>query len=65
MKEEGEFVKIKTLCEMFDSDRRTMERLLSLLKESYSIEVLDWNGQKRVNIKQFRRAVLEQSVLSF
>lgn len=63
--EETEFVRVLNLCRMFDCDRKTMERLLEKLAESHEVEVICWNGQRRVNYKQFRRAVLLQSTLTF
>lgn len=63
--EETEFVRVLNLCRMFDCDRKTMERLLEKLAESHQVEIINWNGQRRVNYKQFRRAVLLQSTLTF
>ncbi len=63
--EDTEFVRVLNLCRMFDCDRKTMERLLEKLAESHTVEVINWNGQRRVNYKQFRRAVLMQSTLTF
>ncbi len=63
--EETEYIRVLNLCRLFDCDRKTMERLLDKLAESHQVEVLVWNGQRRVNYKQFRRAVLSQSVLTF
>lgn len=63
--EETEFVRVLNLCRMFDCDRKTMERLLEKLAESHQVEIINWNGQRRVNYKQFRRAVLMQSTLTF
>ena len=63
--EETEFVRVLNLCRLFDCDRKTMERLLEKLMESHQVEVISWNGQRRVNYKQFRRAVLLQSTINF
>lgn len=60
-----EYVRVLNLCRAFDCDRKTMERLLSKLQESHQIETLTWNGQLRVNIRQFRSAVLQQATLTF
>lgn len=60
-----EFVRVLNLCRAYDCDRKTMERLLDKLAQSHGLEILVWNGQRRVNISQFRRAVLSQCVLSF
>lgn len=64
-KDEIEFVRVLNLCRAFDCDRKTMERLLDNLADRYGIEVLVWNGQKRVNYKQFRRAVVRECELHF
>lgn len=58
-------MRVLNLCRMFDCDRKTMERLLEKLAESHQVEIINWNGQRRVNYKQFRRAVLLQSTLTF
>ena len=64
MKENEDFVRLLTLCQMFDCDRRTLTKVLNKLSESYAIETINWNGQIRVNAKQFRRAVLQQNIIS-
>lgn len=63
--DEVEFVRVLNLCRAFDCDRKTMERLLAKLRESYQIETLLWNGQLRVNYRQFRSAVMRQASLTF
>lgn len=60
-----EFIKLRTLAELFDCDAKTLAKLLAKLSETREIEQTTWNGITRVNYKQFRRAVLEQAKLTF
>lgn len=60
-----EFIKLRTLAELFDCDAKTLTKLLAKLSETREIEQTTWNGITRVNYKQFRRAVLEQAKLTF
>ena len=63
--EEKEFVRVRSLCKMYDCDRKTMERLLPKLQETHEIHTTEWNGQMRVHLKEFRRAVLQRANLTF
>lgn len=63
--DEKEFVRVLNLCRMYDCDRKTMEKLLEKLGESHLIERLTWNGQLRVNYRQFKRAVIDQATVNF
>lgn len=60
-----EFVKLKTLAEAYDCDVKTLAKLLKKLEESYSIETVNWNGIIRINYKQFRRAIMDQTTQTF
>jgi hypothetical protein len=60
-----EFIRVKNLCELFDCDRGTIDRILHKAAESHDIPVLTWNGQRRVHLPSFRRFLMEQMNLTF
>lgn len=60
-----EFIKLKSLAELFDCDAKTLVKLIAKLTETHEIEQTTWNGITRVNYKQFRRAVMTQAKLNF
>lgn len=61
----SEFLRFKNLCELYDCDRGTMEKLLAKAREQYEIPELVWNGQRRVHLPSFRRFLLENATLNF
>lgn len=61
----NEFLRIKNLCELYDCDRGTMDKLLAKAAETHDIPVLVWNGQRRVHLPSLRRFLIENSTLNF
>ena len=61
----NEYLRIKNLCELYDCDRGTMEKLLAKARQTHDIPELVWNGQRRVHLPAFRRFLLENATLNF
>ncbi len=59
MSNETEMVKVATLARMFDCDKRTMQEVLYRVRQSHDIPTVKWNGVERVDLRAFKRAVLE------
>ena len=52
-------VKVATLARMFDCDKRTMQEVLYRVRQSHDVPTVKWNGVERVDLRAFKRAVLE------
>ena len=61
----NEYLRFNNLCELYDCDRATMERLLLKARQKYEIPELVWNGQRRVHLPSFRRFLVENTTLTF
>lgn len=60
-----EFLRMKNLCELFDCDRGTLERLLAKARATHEIPELVWNGQRRIHLPSFRKFLLENTTVNF
>ena len=56
-------VKVATLARMFDCDKRTMQEVLVKVRQSHEVPGVWWNGVERVDLRAFKRAVLECATL--
>lgn len=65
MREEEEMVKVGTLARRWDCDRRTMMGVLAVVRRRHEVPGVVWNGVERVDVRAFRRAVLEEAVINF
>ena len=63
MSNETEMVKVATLARMFDCDKRTMQEVLVKVRQSHEVPGVLWNGVERVELRAFKRAVLECATL--
>lgn len=61
----NEYLRIKNLCEVYDCDKGTMEKLLAKARLSHDIPELVWNGQRRIHLPSFRRFLIENATITF
>ena len=59
-----DFVTPRFLCEQFNCDRRTMERLLYHIEQSHQIRIT-WNGHNRYDYKKVLQYLIENRNLAF
>lgn len=60
-----EFLRVASICDLFDCDRGTLDKILTQARQTHDIPVLVWNGQKRISLPAFRKYLIEHATLSF
>ncbi|MEG3024282.1 MAG: hypothetical protein RR888_09445 [Akkermansia sp.] len=57
VKDAAKWITIRALSQIYGISRTLMEEKLSKLRASYQVTMIDWDGTRLIDIKEFQNAV--------